>query len=578
MGKFSKRISHEPGGDRAAALKRLEGVISQIEDILDLFKAPSLSVGVYYKGSKLWGKGFGHANLETGLKPDSKTVYSIGSCTKGFTGTALSLLAEQGAINLSAPVSSKIPELKTVENPVVAKKMTVRDMLSHCAGLSTMPFEVLGRHGEVFAKHEDIVRIFNHLPRAAEFKSEWMYNNWLFALAGTLVVQESNLSYGDFIQKEILEKIGMNRTFTSASVDKNHALPYLVFDDKDPMAVDLPSLDDGVAFDSSGAIRSCVDDLLLWSSKLMQAWRTANPSHRHAQYKPSRDPGCFISPARLFSQLGTWWKKQRHNDKQLMLALATAQTPHFPLAGDKKQQYALGLFNLHLPTTEMNVVTNPDVNSRDYSIGKGCGDRLVIGHTGELGGFLSAYWTFPEDDCAIVVLTNSFQINGDPTNVVAQLLAQALFDMRPAVNFVEVAENLVSKAKGRWSTIEREWTAHRILNTCHKSLTAYVGEYANEGLAMTLRVSLSGDPEYPLRLCINGLNSQVFELYHYHTDSWTFLGESRDDCIEKGYSMYLLSWESWIIDFDLFENDRFCKVKWRLDTDKRLDSQTFLRK
>lgn len=441
-----------------------------------------------------------------------------------------------------------------------------------------MPFEVLGRHGEVFVKHEDIVRIFNHLPRAAEFKTEWMYNNWLFALAGTLIVQESSLSYGNFIQKEILDKIGMNRTFTSAPVDENQALPYLVFDNKEPIAVDLPSLDDGVAFDSSGAIRSCVDDLLLWSSKLMQAWRIANPSRRHAQHKPSQDPGCFISPARLFSRLGTWGKKQRRNDKQLMLALATAQTPHFPLAEDKKQQYALGLFNLHLPTTEMNIVTNPDVNRLDYCIGMGCGDRLVIGHTGELGGFLSAYWTFPEDDCAIVVLTNSFQINGDPTNVVAQLLAQTLFDMRPIVDFVEVAKNVVSNARGRWDAIQKELSAHRILNTHHKFIHEYVGEYENEGLAMKLSVSLSGDDKYPLRLCINGLKSQVFDLYHYHTDSWTFLGETRDDCIEKGYSAYLLSWESWIIKFDLYENGRFWKVKWRLDTDKRLEPQEFLRK
>ena len=48
--------------------------------------------------------------------------------------------------------------------------------------------------------------------------------------------------------------------------------------------------------------------------------------------------------------------------------------------------YSLG--NLYdaqgkFPTTDMNVVTNPDVNDRDYSIGKDSGERLVIGHTGE---------------------------------------------------------------------------------------------------------------------------------------------------------------------------------------------------
>ncbi|KAM5348631.1 hypothetical protein ACJ41O_008455 [Fusarium nematophilum] len=566
-------------------VRRLESIVSLIEEIRIIFQAPSLSIGVNYRGQKLWAEGFGLANRETGLVPSSETVYSIGSCTKGFTGTALSLLAERGMVDLEAAVSSKIPSLKTEGNPAVAESMTVRDMLSHCAGLSTMPFEVLGRHGQVFARHEDIVQIFNHLPRTAEFKSEWAYNNWLFALAGTLIVQESKSSYGQFIQQEIFDKIGMKRTYTDAPIDDNHALPYLVFEAKVPKAVDLPRLDDGVAFDSSGAVRSCVDDLLLWSRALMQAWRAANPPRRdHEHQETLRDDSCFLSITRLFSCFRGSSKKPRQGgspancDKHLAASLAAAQTPHFPLAGDKKQQYALGFFNLHLPTTEMNLVTNPDVNGRDYSIGKDSGDRLVIGHTGELGGFLSAYWTFPDDDCSLVVLTNSFQINGDPTNIIAQLLAQTLFDMRPVVDFKEVAKKVVSNAKGRWETVSKKWKAHRIPNTSPEPLAAYVGEYENHGLAMSLSVTLSGNPSCPLHLRINGHEAQGFELYHYHTDSWTFLQPTRDECIEKGYSMYLLSWESWIIEFDLFEDGRFRKVRWRLDADKRLDSQVFLRK
>ncbi|KAI8651272.1 hypothetical protein NCS55_01371000 [Fusarium keratoplasticum] len=556
-----------------------------MEEIMELFQAPSLSVGISYKGRTIWTRGFGFANHKTGLVPNSKTIYSVGSCTKGFTGTSFCLLAERGLLDRDAPVAFKIPEIKTGENPVVAKKMNGNDLLSHCVGLSSMPFAVLGRHGHVFARYEDIIQIFNNLPRAAEFKTEWMYNNWLFALAGTLILRESKLSYGDFIKQEIFDRIGMRRTYTDASFDGNHALPYLVFGEKEPVSVSLPTLDNGVAFDSSGSVRSCVDDLLLWSRALMKAWRTAHPDHCHLlHWEAGQDPGCLPRLGRLISRLKKSPGKPRQvnnligGDAKLTASLAAAQKPHFPLAGDEKQQYALGLFNLHLPTPEMNIVTNPDVNSQEYSIGKDSKERVAIGHTGELGGFLSAYWTFPEDDCAIVVLTNSFQINGDPTNLIAQLLAQTLFDMRPTVDFVEVAKNVVRNARGRWLTIREEWTAHRIPNTWHQPLAAYVGEYQNRGLAMSLSVSISGDDKYPLRLCINGLESQVFELYHYHTDSWTFLRDSRDDCIEKGYSMYLLSWESWIINFDLFENDRFCKIKWRLDTDKRLGPQEFLRK
>ncbi|KAK7426663.1 hypothetical protein QQZ08_006841 [Neonectria magnoliae] len=226
----------------------------------------------------------------------------------------------------------------------------------------------------------------------------------------------------------------------------------------------------------------------------------------------------------------------------------------------------------------MNLVTNPDVDSRDYSIGRDSEDRLVTGHTGELGGFLSAYWTFPDDDCSLVVLTNSFQVNGGSTSIIAQLLAQTLFDMRPVVDFKEVARNVVSNTKGRCDIITKEWNAHRIPNTCPGPLDAYVGEYSNDGLAMSLSATRTSDAPCPLRLCINGIEEQVFELYHYHTDSRTFLQSTRDACIENGYSMYLLSWESWIIEFDLSEDGLFGKIKWVLDPDEPVDSQVFLRK
>lgn len=90
--------------------------------------------------------------------------------------------------------------------------------------------------------------------------------------------------------------------------------------------------------------------------------------------------------------------------------------------------YSLG--NLYdaqckFPTTDMNVVTNPDVNDRD----------------------------------------NSFQVNGNPANIIAQLLAQTLFGMRPVIDFKEVAQEVVCNARGRWDTITKEWDAYRIPNT-----------------------------------------------------------------------------------------------------------------
>ncbi|KAL4772505.1 hypothetical protein BDW60DRAFT_207128 [Aspergillus nidulans var. acristatus] len=150
----------------------------------------------------------------------------------------------------------------------------------------------------------------------------------------------------------------------------------------------------------------------------------------------------------------------------LLRALKAAHTPHFPLATDPKQAYALGLFTFQLLTTEMNVVTNTDVIITPYRIGAHSPSMTVVGHTGELGGFLSAYWTFHDEDSAVVML----------------------FELQLQVDFLGVATEIVTNVRARWDTLVHEWTAHRIQSTDPSDSKTYAGTYTNTGLAMTLEV------------------------------------------------------------------------------------------
>jgi hypothetical protein len=145
------------------------------------------------------------------------------------------------------------------------------------------------------------------------------------------------------------------------------------------------------------------------SRALMDAWKTSSDDNKDNKEVPTLHP---------FSWLSACFKPRQpcsprpHHEKvpnqstllqPLLRALKAAQTPLFPLATDPKQAYALGLFTFQLPTTEMNVVTNTDVIITPYRIGAHSPSMTVVGHTGELGGFLSAYWTFHDEGSAVVV-------------------------------------------------------------------------------------------------------------------------------------------------------------------------------
>ncbi|KAJ5735275.1 uncharacterized protein N7483_000400 [Penicillium malachiteum] len=253
---------------------RLRAIVPDIQSILRIFEAPSFSISVMYHGQVIQTAGFGYADVENRRVPDEDTIYTIASCTKGITGTAFGILEQQNKLKLDDLVSKHLPGFNTVNSPAVSRKMRIKDMLSHCSGLSPLPYEVICRNGSVFVQHDDLVQICNHLPRQAEFRSEWKYNNWMFALAGLIITQESGTSFGELIRQEIFDSLNMRWTSCfNPEGDDNYARPYLIYDERKFEAVSLPTLVDERAFDSSGSVRSCVRDVLLWTKALMAAWK-----------------------------------------------------------------------------------------------------------------------------------------------------------------------------------------------------------------------------------------------------------------------------------------------------------------
>ena len=101
-----------------------------IVDVLDaLFepwnrrKAPGLTVGVSLAGRVLYRRGFGMASLETAVANGPATRMRIGSTSKHFTCLLILLLAQDGMIDLDAPIGTYIPELQgEVARPTIRQR------------------------------------------------------------------------------------------------------------------------------------------------------------------------------------------------------------------------------------------------------------------------------------------------------------------------------------------------------------------------------------------------------------------------------------------------------------------------
>lgn len=73
---------------------RLEATMPDVQSIMNIAKAPSISLGVIHNGKVIFRRSIGLRDVESNLEAKSETSYLIGSCSKIFTATALGILVE----------------------------------------------------------------------------------------------------------------------------------------------------------------------------------------------------------------------------------------------------------------------------------------------------------------------------------------------------------------------------------------------------------------------------------------------------------------------------------------------------
>ena len=91
---------------------------------------PGCSAAVGVEGKVVWAGVRGVANLATGAKITTDTVFDIASVSKQFTATAILLLADEGRLTLDDPLSDHVPGL-----PAWATTVTVAQLMHQTSGI-----------------------------------------------------------------------------------------------------------------------------------------------------------------------------------------------------------------------------------------------------------------------------------------------------------------------------------------------------------------------------------------------------------------------------------------------------------
>ncbi|MEK6286961.1 MAG: serine hydrolase [Acidobacteriota bacterium] len=194
-------------GARGLSTGETEKIEGAVSEWMAKHKAPALSIAIVADNRLLWAKGFGLADPEKRIPATATTVYRLASIGKSITATAVMQLAEQGKIDLDAPVQKYCPAF-----PAKQWQITSRQLLAHLSGIRHHRFsDPSNRH---FDSVVESLSFFKDEPLLHEPGTKYLYSTLGYSVLGCVIEGASGMKYPDYLREKIFKPAGMTRTQT----------------------------------------------------------------------------------------------------------------------------------------------------------------------------------------------------------------------------------------------------------------------------------------------------------------------------------------------------------------------------
>jgi beta-lactamase class C len=215
-----------------------------------------LAVGVVENGRITFLQGYGQTEAGSGDPVTPDTVFRWASVSKGVAATMVAKLAEQGKINLDAPVANYAPDLKLPAGNEY--RATVGDLLSHRLGLYRNAFDNKLEEGQDPSFLRTQLATLNAVCQPGTC---WDYQNVAYDASSEMVRRATGLPYEQAVKRYLFDPIGMTSGSVSMSgleSNKSWAHPHTA--GRRP----LPMVDTYYKVPGAGGINTNIKDMALW--------------------------------------------------------------------------------------------------------------------------------------------------------------------------------------------------------------------------------------------------------------------------------------------------------------------------
>jgi CubicO group peptidase (beta-lactamase class C family) len=240
--------------------------------------APGLVVGIAHQGRVLLRRGYGLASVEHGVALTPRTRMRLASVSKHFTCLAALLLAEEGKLQLDAPIGQALPGL-----PPHTAAPTLRQLMTHTGGLRCAMDLLYTSAGLAFqpAGAQHALQVAQTGVNFAPGERQ-LYCNGGYGLLSQAIAHASGQAFEDVLRSRLFEPLGMVDTLSVPSdlqIVPGIATFHLPQADGSWRRGLTPLVDNK----GEGAIVSTVDDMLRWLAHLRAPHKVVGSAASWAQ-------------------------------------------------------------------------------------------------------------------------------------------------------------------------------------------------------------------------------------------------------------------------------------------------------
>jgi CubicO group peptidase (beta-lactamase class C family) len=304
------RVPPAPGpapasSTEAQAIDRfVHRVVSRLGDV------PGLAVAVVRDSAVVYLGAAGYRDIEAKLPATTTTPYYLASSTKSFTGMAAAILAARGTLDLDAPISRYLPELRLPAGRP-ADSVTMHQLLTHTMGLENDAIVIRTAYTGEHTPEQLIGLLSGSTVTSRAFR----YDNLGYVVASLVLERLTRGRWQDLLQSSLFVPLGMRRTtaYMSRAGGWGLAVPYSAGADSVPRR--LPQTKRDATMHAAGGVVSTAEDLSRWLSVMLTDGRLRGvqvlppEAVREARrLQVAVDPAQTFGPFRRYGYgLGWYW-------------------------------------------------------------------------------------------------------------------------------------------------------------------------------------------------------------------------------------------------------------------------------